>query len=144
MKKFFALFLSLCLMMSCTTMSAFAAEESSIPTEQVAQISATNSSASVLSTNNYDYWNSHGEVYIDKFSYNIDPLPGENIKIHLYLCSGSVTVKLRNKFGIVRTIATWNTEGHHYADLITNAQRTGYTVILEGPAVADFGIYEEP
>lgn len=144
MKKFFALFLSLSLILSCTPMYAMAAEESNAPTEQIAQESTIDSTASPTSTNNYDYWNTYGRKTIKDEVVGLYPVNNDPIKLHFYLYSGSIMIRVQMNTGTPKTVATWDTPGHHWVDLIPTPIGARYRITFSGEAEVDGGIYGEP
>ena len=140
MKKSIALLLSTCTILSCAPISAFAAEIDSIPEAQLEQGDV---SEDVASINNTDYWLHNG--FYEGGNVYVTPKRGENLKLHLYIRSGSFNISIRDpKTGTVRFIGVWNTPGHHYADLALDTVNRRYTINFVGSGNIDGGIYAEP
>ena len=55
-----------------------------------------------------------------------------------------ITISVRPNGGTDRVVATWNTIGDHWADLVRGTNSGTYIVTLKGPTIADGGIYSEP
>ena len=141
MKKFFALLLTMCMLVVGTSMSAFAAEPE-VSTNVTSTIDATSTS---ITPRNTDYWNTYGPLAIGNKSIRITPGAGKNLKIHLYMHSTNpITISVRPNGGTDRVVATWNTIGDHWADLVRGTNSGTYIVTLKGPTIADGGIYSEP
>ena len=114
MKKYFALFLTMCMLVVGTSTSVLAAE-------------------------NEQY------VVIGNTSFRVFPGKGENLKIHLYLYTNNkITISVRPEGGSSRTVATWNSKGHHWADLVRGTNGKGYWITISGSTIADGGVYSEP
>ena len=76
----------------------------------------------------------------------ITPGSGRNMKIHVYMYSGSLTVWVKHSSSSNWTsIATWNTSGHHWADLVCPTSSGSYNIRLWGSAaIFKGGVYLEP
>lgn len=141
MRKFFALFLTMCMFMVGTCTSVFAAEN-----KQEANIEATSSTNdNDISMLNTDYWKTPGPVVIGNTTFQVFPGKGENLKIHLYLYSSNkITISVQPEGGSTRTVATWNSKGHHWADLVRGTNGRPYWITISGSTIADGGVYSEP
>lgn len=123
MKKFFATILSLCMVLSTSTI-AFAAEA---PVTEATSITAE--------TRNIDYYTYPDQLLDGTKTVTVTPGSGEALKMHVYLSSGSLTVWVKPSSSSVWTqITTWNTIGHHYCDLVSNTDGGSYQVKVFGAA----------
>ena len=79
-------------------------------------------------------------------TFAVNPGSGKNLKMHTYLKSGNLTVWVSTHAGYgYQKKATWNTNGHHYVDLVSGTGNQTYYVRLWGTAAYfDGGIYSEP
>ena len=134
MKKITSFFMALCMFLFCGIVPAFA----TIP-EQI-DVSAK---VSVTSARNIDYWNTNGMKSIDNETITVRPGSGKNLKLHLYIETGVLTIVVK-EYGSLPKTFTWSTPGHHYADLCIGTKNTKYTILMYGGAMADGGIYSEP
>lgn len=143
MKKSIALLLSICTVLSCAPMSAFAAEIDRVPEAQVEQVDVSEDTVSVTSINNTDYWLKNGSY--DGGVVYVTPKAGENLKLHLYIRSGGFNISVQDpKTGTVRFIGSMRGVGHHYADLALNTVNRRYAISFVGGGDIDGGIYAEP
>lgn len=92
MKKYFALFLTMCMLVVGTSTSVLAAENEQYVNTEVASASDDTG----ISTLNTDYWKTPGPVVIGNTSFRVFPGKGENLKIHLYLYTNNkITISVR-------------------------------------------------
>lgn len=97
-----------------------------------------------IAPRNIDYWNTYGMATISNTMIKVTPGAGENLKIHLYLYSNNtITISVAPVGGSFRTVATWNSTGHHWADLVNGTNGGSYWVKFTGSTIADGGIYSE-
>lgn len=139
MKKLTAIFLAFCMLFCMNSNSVFASETATDP-KQVEEVTPS-------VARNRDLWSTGGtrQCVIEQFW--IYPTTGENVKIHLYMVSGTVTGYIgRTPSEALNSGARfkWSTSGHHWADLVTATTNSGYYVILDGTFTANGGIYTEP
>ncbi len=137
MKKTIAIILSLALVMVCGTTNVLAANNKESSKE----------STSTKNARNIDYY-TWGDGYVQSGTTYVKVTPGrgQNLKIHLYLKSGNVSISIKSSTGSYRYIAMWNTNGHHYADLVSPTDGGTYTVQLSSPGAPAWfsgGIYSE-
>lgn len=146
MKKLLACFLTMCTILVSMSMPVFAAETgvtTNVRTEKPT-VKIVNNEIGIASARNIDYWNTHGATAISNTTINVRPGAGENLKIHLYLYSNnSITIQVAPAGGSFRTVTTWNSTGHHWADLVSGTNGGTYSVRFIGSTVADGGIYSE-
>lgn len=141
MKKFFALCLTMCMLVVGTSTSVFAAENK----QEVNTAVASESDDSGISTLNTDYWTTPGPVAIGNTMFSVYPGAGENLKIHLYLYTNNdITISVKADNGSWRTVANWGSVGHHWADLVRGTNGGRYTIWIQGSTIADGGVYSEP
>lgn len=148
MKKFLALCLAFCLFLTCASTTAFAAEDNNLIVPNVDAIDATGE-AGIMPCNT-DYWTTE-LLYIGNqngLTLKITVPKGQNLKVHFYLSKlllekMELYVQLLEN-GKYKTIAHWDTEGHHWADVVTNTNGGTFTVRLVGPAYVHGGFYSEP
>lgn len=142
MKKILGLCLTFCMILVAST-SVYAAEAK--PTSEGRLEEVKEAANAENSARNIDYWNTHGPLVISDSSFKVTPGAGENLKIHLYVTKGPVTIKIRAQGSSgYTTIATWNSTGHHWADLVTGTDGGYYWVNIVGPCIVDGGVYSEP
>lgn len=143
MKKILALCLSVCMLLTCATTTAFAAEPDNTLAEQKKEVTGT-STTNV--TRNIDYWNTAGPLQISQWSTRVSPGAGENLKIHFYVSVAPIKIEISRPGGGKTLIANWTTTGHHWADLVRGTDGGDYWVDMTGSPVAivDGGIYSEP
>lgn len=136
MKKLLVLCLTLCMALSMNSV-AFAAE---IPT--VVETSAE-TEAFVASARNINYY-TYPEQILDGYkTVRVTPGSGETLKMHIYIQSGALMVWVKPSNSTLYTKkATWNSNGHHYVDLVSNTNGGSYDVRIFGAASwFDGGIY---
>ena len=136
MKKLLALCLTLCMALSMSSV-AFAAE-----TPTVVETSAE-TELSVASARNIDYY-TYPEQILDGYkTVRVTPGSGEALKMHVYIQSGALTVLVKPASSTFYTKkATWNSNGHHYVDLVSSTNGGSYDVRIFGAAAwFDGGIY---
>lgn len=148
MKKFLALCLTFCMFLTCTSTAVFASEPSSDSALQTEDTANTTDELGIMPLNT-DYWTTQ-LLYIGEkgFTQKIKVPKGKNLKVHFALSKlflekmGLYVQVLQN--GSYKTIAHWTTEGHHWADIVTNTKGGVYTIRLVGPAYVSGGFYSEP
>lgn len=139
MKKLFAVLLSLCMILSCTSVSAFAAETF------VEDVNPSNVSTYATARNINYYTFSDNSVLDGTITIKVTPGSGEALKIHLYIISGSVKVQVKKSSALLyTTVRTFKNAGHNYADLVSSTNGGTYYVRLTGTAAwFNGGIYSE-
>lgn len=147
MKKFFTLSLIFCILLTCTPTTTFAAESQG---ENERCVDSLVDEIGIVPYN-VDVWSTNNLVtYIPENGMTIQVRPGQgkNLKVHFYLSKLFLAkmdfyVLLSTSSGY-KTIAHWNTEGHHWADVVTNTTSSTYTIRLVGPAYINGAFYTEP
>ena len=144
MKKTFAILMALCMTFVSGSFQVFAKETTPqyCHEERVTTASLDDS----VSTYNTDYFTFRDNAVLDGYqTIVVTPGSGEALKIHTYIMSGSLKVQVKKSSALFyKTIATWNNNGHHYADLVTNTDGSTYYVRLFGAAALfNGGIYSE-
>lgn len=135
--------------LSCMTVSAFAADTSVAPAADAsdASVEASESNAvSEASARNVDLYLWPSNTLLDGFNtVVVTPGKGANMKIHLEIIMGSVKVQVRKSGSLTwKTVADWETSGHHWADLVTNCDSGNYQVRLFcTTALFSGGVYTE-
>lgn len=104
-----------------------------------------------ISTYNRDIWSTNGlPQYIDADgkTIQVNPGPGKNLKVHFYLSkifANKINLQILVDTGSgYRTVAHWNTEGDHWADVVTNTSNKIYKIRIIGPAYINGAFYTEP
>ena len=101
---------------------------------------------------NVDIWSTNGmPLYVDGdngLTIHVNPGQGKNLKVHFYLNklflpNMDLYISLLTNNGYKR-IAHWDTEGDHWADVVTNTAGTTYTIRMVGPAYINGAFYTEP
>lgn len=144
MKKLLAAMLLFCMMLTGIPATVNAAECSNNETNQMEMLELTNDEGIV--PYNRDVWSTNGILYVSEkgITITVRPGAGENLKVHFALSKLFLTnMRLRIYLGD-KLIANWNTEGDHWADVVTNTGSAGYKIRLVGPAYISGAFYTEP
>ena len=124
------------MVISCTAFSASATE----PVEVLASYESA-------VARNRDLLNMDG-VVLDGTStvYDIYPSKGDNVKVYVYLISGSLKVQYKTPGAwTCKTAATFTKDGHNWAEIVMNCSETHYQIRLGGvAAMFNLGVYTEP
>lgn len=141
MKKFLTFVLLFCTTLSCTFTTTFAAESKQEDIGMKKQ--------SDIVPYNMDVWSTNGlPVYITSKTIQVNPGAGKNLKVHFYLSKlylerMDFKIYLSTSYGD-KLIAHWNTEGDHWADVVTNTSNTSYRIRMVVPAYINGAFYTEP
>ncbi len=144
MKKILSIALLFCMVFTCIPTTVNAAAHSNNETKQLEMLEPTTDDGIV--PYNQDVWTTSGLLYVSERGIDITVKPGvgENLKVHfvlskLFLNNMSLKIYLGNTL-----VANWNTEGHHWADVVTNTSSSTYKIRLVGPAYINGAFYTEP
>ena len=160
MKKILSIALLFCMVFTCIPTTVNAAAHSNNETKQLEMLEPTTDDGIV--PYNQDVWTTSGLLYVSERGIDITVKPGvgENLKVHfvlskLFLNNMSLKIYLGNTLVVVEhdtdtmlacdyLVDNWNTEGHHWADVVTNTSSSTYKIRLVGPAYINGAFYTEP
>lgn len=144
MKKILSIALLFCMVFTCIPTTVNAAAHNNNETKQLEMLEPTTDDGIV--PYNRDVWTTSGLLYVSERGIDITVKPGvgENLKVHfvlskVFLNNMSLKIYLGNTL-----VANWNTEGHHWADVVTNTSSSTYKIRLVGPAYINGAFYTEP
>lgn len=146
MKKILTASLLFCMIMMTTVTTVFATDY-----KHENKMESISDGKTEIVPYNMDVWSTNGlPLYVsaDGLSIQVNPGAGKNLKVHFYLSKSflanmRLTILLSTGSGY-RTIAYWNTEGDHWADVVTNTSNTTYYIRIVGPAYINGAFYTEP
>ena len=134
MKRVLVMCLSICLLLSCAAVPAFAASA-----DTGAEVVTITPRANVD-----EFLFGENSVLDGGTTVEVTPAAGRVLNVHFYIKSGSIKVMVRQGTGSWKTCDQFGTTGHHYARLADVTNGGTYQVRLVGTACwFSGGIYSE-
>ncbi len=150
MKKILAICLTCCMLFTCVSTTAFAAENNDNSVVRNENVTDATGETGIMPCN-VDIWSTNNlphYVGTRGMQITVTPPKGSNLKVHFFmtqLYEPTLNLSINViKNGVTRHIATWNTEGDHWADVVTNTDGGSYIIKMVGPAYINGAFYTEP